>query len=48
MKFRVLKIKIIPNQGRAQGSACQPTSGFRQEDSGLKLAVLHLAWVWII
>jgi hypothetical protein len=48
MKFSVLKIKIIPNQGRAQDPACQPTSGFRQEDSGLNLAAIHLARVWII
>jgi len=44
----MLKIKIIPDQGRAQDPARQSTSGFRQGDSGLKLTVLHLARVWII
>ena len=43
----MLKIKIIPDQGRAQDPARQSTSGFRQGDSGLKLTVLHLARVWI-
>jgi len=35
MKFSMLKIKIIPDQGRAQDPARQSTSGFRQGDSGL-------------
>jgi hypothetical protein len=48
MKFSVLKLKIIPDQGRAQDPARQPISGFRQGDSGLKLAVLQFARISII
>jgi len=48
MKFSMLKIKIIPDQGRAQDPARQSTSGFRQGGRGHKLVALHFAWVWMI